>query len=178
EAWQAGIFLPNAELGGLMLDASGGAPGSDLQHAAIRRWTAPRDGVVSIAGQIKHVSMNGDGVRARIVSSRSGEVGAWRVFYTFADATVASLPVKRGDTVDFVVDCAGDDAEDRFLWSPTVTLTSGETAPRASRFREAGIKWSALDDFGGPPEAAARPLTPLEKYAQILLLSNEFAFVD
>ena len=178
EVWQTGIFLPDPDFGNLMLDSGGGSPGSDVQHAVIRRWTAPRDGVVSVAGQIKHVSMNGDGIRARILSSRSGEIGAWRVFYTFKEAAVASVPVKKGDTLDFVVDCAGDDVDDRFLWSPTLTLTSGAPAAGKSRFREAGIKWSAQDDFGGPAEEIARPLTPWEKYAQILLLSNEFAFVD
>jgi hypothetical protein len=133
---------------------------------------------VSIAGQIKHVSMNGDGIRARIFSSRVGEVAGWKVFYTFKDATVDKVVVKQGDTLDFVVDCAADDVEDRFLWAPTLTLTSGEATPQKSRFREAGIKWSAQDGFSGPAEEFAQPLTPWEKYAQILLLSNEFAFVD
>ena len=178
EGWQTGIFLPDPDFGSLLLDAGGGSPGSDKQHAVIRRWTAPRDGVVSIAGQIKHLNINGDGIHARIVSSRSGELGSWKVFYTFKDATVAGITVKKGDTIDFVVDCGGDDVEDRFLWAPTLTLTSGEATPRKSRFREAGIRWNAQDDFGGPAEESARPLTPLEKYAQILLLSNEFAFVD
>jgi len=161
-----------------MFDGGGGSPGSDPQHAAIRRWTAPRDGLVSVTGQIKHVSMNGDGINARIVSSRSGELGRWKVFYTFKDAEVANIPVKQGDSLDFVVDCAGDDVDDRFLWAPILTLTTGTTAPGKSRFREAGIKWSAQDDFTGPTEEVAHPLTPWEKYAQILLLSNEFAFID
>ena len=178
EVWQTGIFLPDPDFGNLMLDAGGGSPGSDAQHAAIRRWTAPRDGVVSIAGQIKHFSINGDGIRARIISSRTGEVGSWKVYYTFKDAAVAGVPVKQGDTLDFVVDCGSDDLEDRFLWAPTLTLTSGEAAPRKSRFREAGIKWNAQDDFGGPTEENAHPLSAWAKYAQILLLSNEFAFVD
>jgi hypothetical protein len=181
EMWQAGIFLPEPDFGGLSLDAGGGTPGSDRSHAAIRRWVAPRDGVVSVSGQIKHVSMNGDGVHARIVSSRSGVVGEWRVFYTFKETAAANIAVKQGDTLDFVVDCGDDDVEDRFLWAPTVALTAGPAeaqAPRKTRFREAAIRWSAMDDFGGPAEETARPLTALEKYAQVLLLSNEFAFVD
>jgi hypothetical protein len=130
-------------------------------------------------GQIKHVSMNGDGVRARIVSSRAGIVGSWQVFYTFKDTNIASLAVKRGDTLDFVVDCRGDDVDDRFLWAPTITLTSApDPGARKSRFREAGIKWSAQDDFAGPSDASTGPLTPWEKVAQVLLLSNEFAFID
>jgi hypothetical protein len=37
------------------------------------------------------------------------------------------------------------------------------------------IEWNAATQFAGPPPA---PLTPLEKYAQTLLLTNEFFFLD
>ena len=35
--------------------------------------------------------------------------------------------------------------------------------------------WDARSDFQGPPPTT---LTPWEAYAQVLLLANEFAFVD
>jgi hypothetical protein len=38
-----------------------------------------------------------------------------------------------------------------------------------------GVEWSAEADFAGPAE---RPLTPWERYAQVLLETNEFLFVD
>ena len=37
------------------------------------------------------------------------------------------------------------------------------------------LVWSAAADFRGP---AAQPLTAWEQYAQVLLLTNEFSFVD
>jgi len=37
------------------------------------------------------------------------------------------------------------------------------------------IEWNAATQFAGPPPA---PQTPLEKYAQTLLLTNEFFFLD
>ncbi len=181
EMWQTGMFIPDPDFGSLSIDAGGGTPGSDRAHAAIRRWVAPRDGIVSISGQIKHVSMNGDGVLARIVSSRAGEIGSWKVFYTFTETMISGISVRAGDTIDFIVECGGDDVEDRFLWAPIVTISSTtpvDPAARKSRFREAGIKWSSQDDFSGPPEETPHPLTAWEKYSQILLLSNEFAFVD
>jgi len=35
--------------------------------------------------------------------------------------------------------------------------------------------WNAEADFAGPPEA---PLTPRGAYAQVILMRNEFVFVD
>ena len=69
--WQAGAELPDPQAGWVMLHASGGHPGNDEHHAAIRRWTAPRAGRLSISGQLSHSSPHGDGVRGRFVSSRS-----------------------------------------------------------------------------------------------------------
>jgi len=37
------------------------------------------------------------------------------------------------------------------------------------------VEWNAATQFAGPPPA---PLSPLEKYAQTLLLTNEFFFLD
>ena len=38
-------------------------------------------------------------------------------------------------------------------------------------------QWDAKKDFDGPPEIA-RPLGPWEKFAHVLLLANEFQFID
>jgi len=47
--------------------------------------------------------------------------------------------------------------------------------PSADDTRE----WNAKTDFSGPQKAPEkRPLTNWEKYAQVLLLSNELMFVD
>jgi len=48
-AWQGGTNLPDTKLGWVILNADGGHVGTIRTTAAIRRWRAPRDGVVSIA---------------------------------------------------------------------------------------------------------------------------------
>ena len=80
-AWQGGEKLPDEKTGWVLLNAAGGHPGNDPQHAAIRRWTAPREGQLAITGALKHESDPGDGVRGRIVSSRLGVVGEWTVHH-------------------------------------------------------------------------------------------------
>ena len=173
-AWQGGPTLPDPKTGWVILNPGGGHPGNDQQHAAIRRWVAPRDGVFAITGTLVHNQDQGDGVQARIVSSRSGVVGTWTVQNSKKDTAVRRLEVKRGDTVDFVVDCRTGPNFDAYAWDPTIRLVG---QPAAAKEGER-VQWTASTDFSGPQARPASALGPWEKYAQVLLLSNEFAFVD
>jgi hypothetical protein len=166
DAWQSAPTLPEPISGNAQLRASGGEPGEDPQHAVIRRWVSPVDGKIDIEGSLKHDQTDlptGDGVRARIASSREGELASWVVNGTAAETKISGIPVEKGDTIDFIVDGRADNENDSFTWAPKIRL---ETA---------GKEWNAAADFRGP---AARPLTVWERYAQVLLQSNEFAFVD
>jgi hypothetical protein len=164
DAWQNSAYLPDATSGWLMLDATGGYPGEDLGHAAVRRWTAPRDGTVSIEGTVKLLfdpdTYQGS-IRVRIVSSRKGLLLTKIVGSGEIPAALDALEVRRGDSVDFIADCLDNVAYDRFGWAPLLRM--GDRA------------WSAEADFAGPSEA---PLKPWEKYAQVLMETNEFVFVD
>ncbi len=165
-AWQGGPKLPDPKTGWCLLTPSGGHAGDDGGHAVIRRWTAPRDGTIAISGTLTHKSPGGDGVRARIVSSAHGEIASWVACRIEAETRISGLGVKRGDTIDFVVDCRADVNSDAFSWAPTLKM------------KDPDEEWSALSGFSGPPEKLPEPLKPWEKYAQVLLESNEFSFVD
>ncbi|MBC7856551.1 MAG: hypothetical protein IAF94_24230, partial [Pirellulaceae bacterium] len=132
---------PSEELGWVALDAIGGHAGNDADHAAVRRWVAPRDGALAITGHLRHFATirNGDGVRARIVSSRTGPAGEWRAFYSAADTQPPNLKVEAGDTVDFSVDCGGDGACDAFEWIVDLKLVDAEQ-------RLVGT-WNSAKDF-------------------------------
>ena len=175
ESWQGGPKWPDEKLGWVRLTAEGGHAGNDLQHAAIRRWTAPHDGVVSVSGTLAHEHKEGDGIRGRIVSSRAGSLGSWTLHNDKAETKIESLEVKRGDTIDFVVDFNANLNNDDFKWVPVIK--SKEQPTGASSGEYAG-EWNAKKDFSGPPEPPPKPLSAWEKYAQVLLLSNEFMFVD
>jgi mono/diheme cytochrome c family protein len=168
-AYQGGDKLPDAKLGWVILNAEGGHVGNDLQHAAIRRWRAPRDGIVKISGALKHETDKGDGVRGRVVSGARGKLGEWMAYNTKATTNVERLEVKRGETIDFVADLRASVDSDSFTWAPRVRYldsTGGKTEV-----------WNAKTDFGAPPKEQ-KPLTRWEEYAQVLLLSNELMFVD
>jgi len=164
-AWQGGPQLPDPKTGWATLNAAGGHAGNDLRHAVIRRWTAPRDGSVGVGGTLSHGVDMGDGVRGRIISSRQGVLGTWVARNGKVETPVARVEVKQGDTLDFVVDCQAEPSHDSFAWVPVVkSLNASE-------------EWNAASGFSGPA-TAAQPLAPWAKYAQALLLSNEFFFVD
>jgi hypothetical protein len=172
-AFQGGPVLPDPKLGWVMLNDGGGHPGNDQQHAAIRRWIAPRDGAITISGPLAHAEAKGDGVRGRIVSSQLGLLGQWLAHNNKQDIHLESVKVRQGDKIDFVLDCYGSVDFDSFTWSPTIRfLADDKTAPGER------MEWSASNDFA----EAARPSHPgldaWQKYAQVLLMSNELVFVD
>jgi hypothetical protein len=84
--------------------------------------------------------------------------------------TVADkINVQKGDTLDFVVSCRASQDFDSFVWSPTITLAGG------------AVSWNANSQFEGPGKdngARSKPLGSWERYAQALLMTNEFTFVD
>jgi len=168
-AWQGGGKLPDKKLGWVTLNAEGGHVGDDLQHAAIRRWRAPHDGVVKIGGALKHDGDKGDGVRGRIVSGATGKLGEWIAYNSRATTNVERIEVKRGDTIDFIADLRTNLGFDSFTWAPRVRYVE-TTAGKTGAF-------NAKADFAGPARER-KPLTPWERYAQVLLLSNELMFVD
>jgi hypothetical protein len=172
-AWQGGPKQPDPKTGWATLNAAGGHPGNDAQHAAIRRWTAPTDATVRISGTIAHPESRGDGVRARIISSRSGELATLMAFHGESQSVLENVEVKKGDTIDFIVDCRESSEFDSFTWAPTIHVTN---AP-AIAGNDGPQEWNAATDFGGPTKTQSA-LSPWEKYAQVLLESNEFVFVD
>ena len=174
--WAGGPKLPDPATAYVSLLAGGGHPGRDQQHAAIRRWTAPRDCTVSIKGTIEHNGKDGDGVRARIVTPHDGIVAQWTVTRRTASTDVSGIFVKQGEAIDFVVDAgpANNDNFDSFSWKTVITKQS---TPDAVAGDDTGTSWDSAAEFAGPTKHP-EPLTAWEKYAQVLLESNEFAFVD
>jgi hypothetical protein len=167
-AWQGGGQYPDATLGWAQLTATGGHPGNDLDHAAIRRWTAPRAMRVSIQSEARHEPLEGDGFRATIVSGRDGQLASLTLHHRSATLAVNEIRVEAGETLDFVADVGGGLGYDQFLWS--IELTELPDQPEAK-----AVVWRTPVDFIGP---VRNSLTAWEQLAQVLLVSNEFLFID
>ncbi len=172
EAWQGGPALPDAGLGWVTLSARGGHPGGDAAHSAIRRWVSPVDGVIAIDGELKHNAEPGDGVSGYVVSSRAGIVWSGTAFNTSVESNVEAIAVAVGDTIDLAVACGQDESHDSFSWHPRIMLIERSGASTGP------TQWLAKVDFAGPMPEPPAPLDPWEQYAQVLLMTNEFLFVD
>ncbi len=166
DAWQAGPQLPDGELGWVTLNAGGGHPG-DPDHPVIRRWVAPLAGQLAIKGKLSHTSDKGDGIRARVVHSAGSVLGEWTVANGSAETAPEAVRVASGDAIDLVVDCRAENSYDSFGWDFTLSVTPDD-ADAATPFR-------SLTAFEGPAPA---PLDRWGRLAQVLLMSNEFQFVE
>ena len=178
-AWKHASLLPATDAGAAHLTAKGGSPGDDLGHTVIRRWVSPFEGKVNITGALSHKLGafgrrfdSSNGIRGWIVSSRVGTLANWTLRDLKAETSLSGLAVEKGEVLDFVVDSRGDDESDGFSWAPVIEeMLQAEEADSNKQPR----RWSAEDDFRGPQ---AERLDPWAQYAQILLETNEFAFVD
>jgi len=172
DAWQGSEKWPDEKLGWVRLTAAGGHAGNDLKHSAVRRWRAPFTGRVTITGPIKHDHAAGDGIRARLVSSRHGQLGDWTLHKSAAEPKLEPIEVMKGDKIDFVVDFRANLNSDDFAWAPIIKVAGPHTGA------DYATEWSAKKEFSGPPPQPPKPLNAWEQFAQVLLLSNEFMFVD
>jgi hypothetical protein len=173
-AWVALAKGSDPKLGPVQINALGGYPGK-TNIAAIRRWIAPRDGVIAISGELIHALWPGDGVRGRIISSRAGLLGEWKAHNNQAETTLDNVEVKQGDAIDFMVDGLADPRSDTFKWAPRIEMAKLDT----DSMDELSLPhaWDAKENFIDPKKLP-KPLGPWQKYAQVLLISNEFFFLE
>jgi Protein of unknown function (DUF1553)/Protein of unknown function (DUF1549)/Planctomycete cytochrome C len=140
-SWQGGAELPDPALGWVILNAGGGHAGDNPDYSAIRRWTAPAAGSLRVTGILHHGSEHGDGVRGRLVSSRTGLIGEWIARHGDVPTPGEAIRVEAGDTIDFITDCRENVNSDSFGWSVELALVDGDASP--------GV-WKSSEGFRGP----------------------------
>ncbi len=159
-AWQGGPQLPDAKIGWALLRSAGGHAGSTSTMSPIRRWVAPRDGVVQITGRLKHGSEHGNGVRWQVVASSPGVVQEGTTFHSEQDTKVEQLDIQKGQVIDFIVDCNGNVTSDSFTWTVTVSLTSADGMK---------VDYSSDKEFHGPLETSATVVAQVIRAWQLAL---------
>jgi hypothetical protein len=163
--WRSSAAIPDPVTGYASLRAEGGHPGRDLRHSIIRRWIAPANAIVDVTGRLDRPSQDGDGVLGRIVSSRAGALGEFVCEPAKTiDTNISAVEVKKGDTIDFILEPRANDNSDSSIWPVVVKTPTGD--------------WDSRLTFSGPPAPKQAPLTAWEKYIHVLLSTNEFMFVD
>ncbi len=137
--------------------------------APAARWTAPRAMTVRFEGQVKRPSDRGNGVRVFLVGA--GDRVLKEVLVEPAKTEVVRLEgikLAAGETLTIAVGSEGDANSDSFEW-------------KGSLFEGDKLVTEAVRDFPGAdgwPLNRTKPQTALEQLAQVLLMSNEFQFID
>jgi hypothetical protein len=90
-------------------------------------------------------------------------LGEWKALNGKVETKVTAVMLMKGDTLDFVVDPLGNESFDAFAWAPVVRTLLGDKV------------WDAAKGFGPPPPP---PISRVALYAQALMMTNEFLFVD
>jgi hypothetical protein len=158
---------------GVMLDAMGGDPGADAKQSTIRRWVAPLDGQVNITAELIHMDEKSDGVIARILSSRDGLLGEWTAKKQALCTDLTQIPVKKGDTLDFIVSSVSGKDAAAYQWSPSILMPTADMPAMPGMAK----RWDARVDFANP-KAPQKPLSAWEELCQAVLLSPEFAVME
>ncbi len=163
--WQQAQEFPHAEFGYLSITADGGHPGRLAEHAAVRRWTSPSHGKLHILGEVTRPESKGDGIQVIVTSSRRGLLGEWQLSTGKQEIKINLPNVNRGETIDFVVASGGNDAYDSFQLPLRLSLRTPD-----------GMQvFDSRQGFHGPLPTT---LDVWAQFVQVLLASNEFAFVD
>jgi hypothetical protein len=159
------------DVSGLEITSDGGKPAT--AKALIRRWTAPCDGAIDIYAELVATKKGGGGVVCRLVSSSGGLVGEWSAASSDTLTLRNGVRVARGDTLDFLTISQDKQADESFVWAPTITMP-GLAMPGMPSL---AMRWDARSNFMDP-DKLPQPIGPWEELAQVLLLSNEFACAD
>ncbi|MCA9014291.1 MAG: DUF1553 domain-containing protein, partial [Planctomycetaceae bacterium] len=175
--YQGSDRLPDPKIGWVFLDKTGGHPGNDMNHVAVIRWRAPESMTVSIKGSFKHELPQGNGVRGRVLIADKLALGPWTIHQKSVETNLEQVHLEKDQTIDFVVDIADHLGFDSFIWSPDISVQSVETAATSKTDTGQTVvrHWNYSQDFREPDKIQ---ITPWQSLAQILLLSNEFQFID
>jgi hypothetical protein len=162
--WQGGDTLPDAKLGFVMLSATGGHPGTNPNHAVIRRFIAPVAGTFRIKANVQHSNAEGDGVRFKVIQAGTQELVEKTVKQNTQNFN-RTVELKAGETIDFIMDCISSPNSDTF--SQTIQIDGPGVAAHSER------------QFAGPKaNPKQEPINAWVQLAQALLLTNEYAFID
>jgi hypothetical protein len=164
KTWQGSAKFPDKTLNYTSLHRTGGHPGNSHEQAVARRFTATLAGRYVIDGELKRPSENGDGVHAYVLVNGKA-VADWQLATGAVTTKAEGIQLEVGQTLDFVIDINANNNSDSFTWSVKVACTDKNRV------------WSSQDEFSGPMKPG-ESITPWERLAQVLLLSNEFAFTD
>lgn len=170
--WQASNEFPTtAPFGHAYLGKTGGHTTSDPSLGVIRRYTAPQNEKVTLEGRIRHNSKQGDGVTFSI-QTNGKQIYASTQLNSQQRHGPHSIKLNAGDVIDLIATPGRTSSFDSFEWTAKI-----QSEPKQDKGQ--GSERDTTKHFSGPFEIEKiQSMDRLEQLAQILILSNEFAFID
>ncbi len=170
ETWQVGAERPlkNSPLSYLYVNKDGrGHPGNTANESLIYEWRAPADLRLALNGVVERSNVGkGNGVRVKVATSGGGLV-VDRLLDPAKDKLEVKIPelkVASGETVYFIVDPhEKNPSYDSVRWNPEL-----------SDLDRKWPNWELVESYSGP----ANPASAWGAYAQALLNTNRFLFID
>jgi Protein of unknown function (DUF1553) len=137
--------------------------------ATAARWKAPRAMTLRVVGQVKKPSDKGNGVRVFVLSESRGLLKDLLIEPAQSgEVVVSEVKLAKGESLTFAVGSEGDTNSDSFEW-------------RLSLYEKDRLVSDARRDFcglGDWPLNRSKAQTPLAQLAQVLMMANEFQFID
>jgi len=174
KAWSPGEKVPSEPWGHLFVQPGSGHPGRTA--ASVMSWTSPFDGETKlrVGGEVKRSSERGNGVRVFIFSSSKGLLKEQVVAPKGVAGIFCDVAVQHGESIHFVVDCIdGSTDSDSYSWTPRVERLGADGQPVLVTRSD-----NDFCDGEGWPLNRAKPQNAIAQLAQVLLMSNEFMFMD
>lgn len=170
--WMPAETIPSKDFGHLFVAIGSGHPGKG--NAAVLRWTSPFENErIRISGILKRGSERGNGVRGIIISSRTGIIVNHLTKPVESVDMKAEIEVKLGEVLSFIVDSEGETDSDSYSWIPKIERI--QTDSTTALITKADIDYCGPDAW---PLNRTKPQSPISQLAQVLMMSNEFQFVD
>jgi len=122
----------------------------DTSADAVKKWIAPVEGNVSIAGTIGRPASGSNGVTARILLNTT-ELWSGTVTSSadVVPAGVNNIHVRAGDALYFIVGSNGNKDFDETNWSPVITMTNYVKLEAGGYSSLSGASVAATSDAGG-----------------------------
>jgi hypothetical protein len=146
-------------------------PGQNLP--SVRRFTAPRAGIVQVTGNVRKAHLEGDGVRVMVLHDTK-EI--WRAELAGKDDKGAdpklTCTLKQGDVLRFIVHQKGAITCDTTYWEPVVTYADGTKHVATESFGSTCGKenpWSYEADHGGVDTASFQVRTFAADFASCVV---------
>ena len=147
-----------------------GGHAAQPSHAIVARWQAPADMKIDITGTLFRAAADGDGVYGYLSTPSRGIVDRAQASPKDKGQLlgIQGLDVKAGEEVSFIIHCGESTQYDSFQYLPLIYR-------KGSLVTDFGRDFCGRDAY---PLNRERPQPALAQLAQILLMSNEFHFVD